>query len=118
MDQLIAGRRPCLAGPGIAEVVAHAGGSRREDGEIRAALLLQPQLSIDDAGTDLVVVDGWARRRSLAFAESCNLLRAPSLVLARRSGVMAVAVNDHGASPSPVFTPPVLLSRHRRQAWC
>src|ERR1700733_719151 len=99
VDQLVARCRPCLAGAGVTEVVPHTGGARREDGQVGAALLLQLQLAVDDAGADLIVGDGRTRWRRLALAVGFNLLGAPGLVLARRRGVMPMAVDDHCGLP-------------------
>src|SRR5579863_6123180 len=80
-------------------MVAHAGGAGREYGQIGAALLLQLELTVDDAVADFVVADRGARRGGAAFAVGGDLLGAPCLMLARRRGVMAVAVDDHGFLP-------------------
>src|ERR1035438_2179474 len=54
VDQLIAGLRPVLAGALVADVVAHPHGTRREDGEIRPALALNPELDIFETFPDLI----------------------------------------------------------------
>ncbi len=101
VDEVVACDRPFLAGLGVAEMVRHAGGARREDGEVGAALLLQLQLRADDALADLVVGDGGARRALRRVIERGDLRLAPALVLFRRRRVVAVAIDDHVSPPSP-----------------
>src|SRR5215471_10509651 len=63
VDQLVARAGPSLAGRGIAKVMAHTGGARREDRQVGAALALQFELTIDDRLMDLLVGYRGARRR-------------------------------------------------------
>ena len=101
VDQVVADARPLRRRGLVAEMVRHAGGARREDGEIGAALALQFQLRALQALADLVVADaevlvggaagGIRQRRELAVAEDGQLLRC------RR--VVAVAVDDHRRFP-------------------
>src|SRR5580692_5170206 len=98
VDQLVACGSPRLTGGRIAQMVSHAGGTRRADRKIGSAFLLQLQLAAHDAGADLVVADSGARWCRLALRVCRNLLGAPGLVLARRRGVMPMAVDDHGSS--------------------
>src|SRR5205823_167504 len=107
IDQLVAGGRPRLAGRRVAEVVAHAGGARREDRQVGAALALHLELAALDRLADLVVGHRRARRRRLAGRVRLDLLLAPALVRTRRGGVVAVAVDDHGPAP-----PSILVSSH------
>src|SRR6516225_10308747 len=95
VDQLIAGAGPGLAGRCVAEVVAHAGGARREDRQVGAALALHLELAIGDRRTDLVVGDARARRRRLARLVRLDLLTAPALVLTGGGRVVAVTIDDH-----------------------
>jgi hypothetical protein len=98
MDQIVARGRPGLAGGRIAEMVTHARGARRKDRQVGAAFLLQLQLAADDALADVVVADRRPRRRGPPLLVCRNLLLPPRLVLARRRGVMPVAIDDHGPS--------------------
>src|SRR5205823_5629722 len=98
VDQFVAGARPRFAGPGVAKVMAHAGGARREDRQVGAALALHPELAALDRRADLVVRHSRARRHRLAGLVRLDLLAAPSLVLTRRGCVVAVAIDDHGTS--------------------
>src|ERR1700719_773885 len=96
VDELVAGAGPSFAGPRIAKVVAHAGGARREDRQIGAALALHLELAARNCLADLVVGHSRARRRWLAGLVRLDLLVAPSLVLTRGGRVVAVAFPDHG----------------------
>src|SRR6516164_2245664 len=101
VDQLVAGAGPGFAGRRIAQVVAHAGGARRKDRQIGAALALHFELTTLDRLADLVVGDARARRRRLADLVRLDLLAPPALMLAGGSGVVAVAIDDHwNLSPS------------------
>ena len=99
MDQVVADLRPFEAHALVADVVAHAGGARREDGQIGAALALQLELIVLDAVANLIVryFQRSARRqqrlvlgvgrRSLFLAEAVQVLGF--------GGVVAVAIDDH-----------------------
>src|SRR5207237_10548545 len=89
VDKLVAGAGPGFAGAGIAKVVAHAGGARREDRQIGAALALHLELAALDRLADLVVRHSRPRRRRLAGLVRRELPGAPSLVLTRRGPVRA-----------------------------
>src|SRR6516165_3683536 len=95
VDQLVAGAGPGFADRRIAQVVAHAGGARRKDRQIGAALALHLELATVDRLADLVVGDRRAWRQRLAGLVRLDLLAAPCFVLARRGRVMAVAIDDH-----------------------
>ena len=99
MDQLVAGTGPGFAGHRIAQMMSHAGGARREDRQIGAALALHLELATLDRFTDLVVGDIRAPRRRLAGLVRLDLLAAPPLVLARGGRVVAVAINNHRNLP-------------------
>ena len=88
--------RPARIRRRIRLVMRHAGGARREDGEVGAALLLDAELALLDARADLVVADARRRRHLRRIALRRDLRLAPGLVLWRRRRVMAVAVDDHG----------------------
>src|SRR5689334_25206334 len=87
MDQVVADLRPFEAHALVADMVAHAGGARREDGQIGAALALQLELVLLDALADLVVrylerSAQWRPRlvlsvgcRGLFLAEAVQVLR-------------------------------------------
>src|SRR6516225_10172451 len=100
MDQLVAGAGPSFTSRRVAQVVAHAGGARRKDRQVGAALALHFELAIGDRFADLVVGNSRARRRRLAGLVRLDLLAAPALVRPRRGGVVAVAIDDHGPSRS------------------
>jgi hypothetical protein len=76
--------------------MAHAGGARREDRQIGSALALHLELAARDGFADLIVGDRRARRRRPAGRVRLDLLGAPSLMLAGRGGVVAMAIDDHG----------------------
>src|SRR5580704_3656542 len=84
-------------------MMAHACGARGEDRHVGAALALHLELAIDDRLTDLVVRYIRARRQHLTTGMRRDLLVAPSLVLTRGGGVVAVAINDHRKVP-PAFS--------------
>ena len=113
VDQLVAGGGPGFAGPGIAEVVAHAGRARGKDRQVGAALALHLELAADDGGADLVIRHARARRRRLAGLVRLDLLGAPRLVLTRGSGVMAVTIDNHRNSPHLEARQTGILLRHR-----
>src|SRR5262249_14190996 len=100
----VAGAGPGFAGRRIAEMVAHAGGARREDREICSALALQFELAVRDRVADLVVGYRRARRRRPARRGRLDLLAPPAPWPARRGRVVAVAIDDHGTSPLPART--------------
>src|SRR5260370_41520508 len=52
MNQLVADLRPMEAGGGRPDMMGHARCARREDGEVRAALALQLELRILEAGAE------------------------------------------------------------------
>src|SRR5262249_30212469 len=95
-DQLVAGAGPGFARRRVAEMMAHAGGARREDRQIGTAIALELELTAGDRFADLVVGHHRARRRRLARRVRRNLLAAPPLLLTRSGRVVAVAVDDHG----------------------
>jgi len=81
VDQIVAGDGPCFAGPGVAEMMAHAGGARRKDRQIGAALALHPELAVADRIADLVIGNRRPRRRGRALRMRLDLLISPLLVL-------------------------------------
>src|SRR6516165_4277227 len=95
VDQLVAGAGPGFAGRRITKVVAHAGGARREDRHVSAALALYLELATHDRLADLVIRDSRAPRRRLAGLVRLDLLTAPALVLTGGGGVVAVTIDDH-----------------------
>src|SRR5262249_6026163 len=95
VDQLVAGARPGFADRRVAEVMAHAGGTRGKDREVGAALALAFELAALDRRTELVIGNSRARRRRLAGLVRFDLLAAPPLVLTGSGGVVAVAIDDH-----------------------
>src|SRR5215475_4341650 len=114
MDEVVADLRPYAAGLRRADVVRHAGGARREDGDVGAALALELELGLFQAVADLVVADSEVGRRGAArcIGEAGELAIPEQLQLARRRRVMAVAVDDHVLEPllaeeAPPWTCPV-----------
>ena len=94
-------RAHCAAGRLVADVMRHAGGARREDREVGAALALELELRALQALADLVVADaevlvGGAARR---VGQAGELAVAEDLELLRRGRVVAVAVDDHRRVP-------------------
>ncbi len=97
MDEVVADLRPFAAHALVADVMAHAGGARREDGEVGAALALQLELRAFEALPDLVVGDlqrAAQRRRGLAL-DRLGLLLAEAFQVVGLGGVVAVAIDDH-----------------------
>src|SRR5229473_4787392 len=98
VDQIVADLRPREADGGIADVVAHAGGTRREDGEIGAALALEFELQLQALANLLVAdVQACARRRPGWVLQAGDLVLPKRLELPGGRGVMAVTINDHAA---------------------
>ena len=97
--QIVGHARPLDAGRLGADVVRHAGGARREDGQVRAALLLQLELRLH-ALYQLLVRDAKLVGRGLAhrIGEAGELLVAEREEGLRLGRVMAVDVDDHGLS--------------------
>jgi hypothetical protein len=95
MDQIVADLRPCKADVGIADVVAHAGGPRREDSEVGAAFALKFELQLQ-ALANLVVADVQVRIGRLGPISPGGDLPLPkNLELSRRRRVVAVTIDDH-----------------------
>ena len=98
-DQVVAMFGPCLGGAGVADMVTHPAGARREHGDIGAALLLDTKLVGLDAFTDLVITDhhhAFAADMGRIGGNRILLCVAPGGNAWRRGGVMTVAINDHG----------------------
>ena len=99
-DQIVADLRPFHADAFVADVVPHARGAGREDGQVGAALPLQLELVLLDALPDLVIRHLQLRpRRHLALVfgfGGLGLLRAKAMQVLGLGGVVAVAVDDHG----------------------
>ena len=103
VDEVVAVLGPGDAGGFVAEVVAHPARTRREDGEIRATLALQPELRAFQALADLVVGDVEPALDVPVQGVLFELRLLPLPVPPQRiggGGVVAVAVDDHGVSPS------------------
>ena len=81
----------------VADVMAHAGGARREDREVGAALLLQPDLVLLQALADLVVahLQAGARRQRGLVLHGLGLVLAEAVQVLGLGGVVAVAIDDH-----------------------
>ena len=82
-------------------LVRHPGGARREDGEVGAALALEPKLRAFEAFAYLVVGDAEVgRQRLVAGIVEPGDLRCPIVLeRLRRGRVVPVAIDDHGESP-------------------
>src|SRR5262249_18805837 len=100
VHQLVRDLRPLEADAFVADVVRHAGRARREDRQVGAALALQLELRALDARADLVVADLEARARRLLprVLDAGDLRFAEIVQLLRLGRVVAVTVDDHGAS--------------------
>ncbi len=107
MDQVIAALRPAAAGRLIADVVRHGGRARRKDRQVGAAGPLQFQLGILQAVANLIVADlGLREQRDVDAAfQRRDLLVAKLLQRAGRGGVVAMAVDDHGARLEGLIRP-------------
>src|SRR5262249_4841245 len=99
MNQVVADLRPFQAHGEVADMVAHAGGARREDREIGAALALELELRTLDRGADLVVghLEAGARRQRRLALDRLGLVLAEAMQVLGFGRVMAVTVDDHGA---------------------
>ncbi len=97
VDQIVADLRPFLAHCEIADVVAHAGGARREDREVGAALALELELCALDAGADLVVrhLEAGARRQRRLVLDRLGLVLAEAVQVLGFGRVVAVTIDDH-----------------------
>src|SRR5262249_873559 len=97
MDHLVAQLRPGQTHVVIADMVAHAHGTRREDGDVGAALALKLELRAFEALADLVV--GHLQRRLGRLLgrllDVLHLLLAPSQQVFRLGRVVAVAIGAH-----------------------
>src|SRR5262249_60801956 len=91
----------------VADVVAHAHRTRREDGHVGAALPLLLELRALEALADLVVGDAELALRGdvLRILERGDLALAPFFELLGSGGVVSVAIDDHAVP---------CLSRERR----
>ena len=102
MDEIVADLRPFEADAFVADVMAHAGGARREDRQIGAALALQLELVLLDAVADFVVGNLKRRpRRHRHFVLGVGrgrLLLAKAMQVLGLGGVMAVTIDDHDKS--------------------
>ena len=89
---------PFLRHREVADVVAHAGGARREDREVGAALALELELRALDRGPDLVVghLEAGARRQRRLVLDRLGLVLAEAVQVLGLGRVMAVAIDDHG----------------------
>src|SRR5215813_3607340 len=99
MDQVVADLRPFKAHGEVADVVAHAGGARREDREVSAALALELELRALDRGADFVVghFQAGTRRQRRLILDRLGLILAEAMKILGFGRVMAVAIDDHGA---------------------
>jgi hypothetical protein len=98
-DQIVADLRPFEADALVADVMAHAGGARREDREVGATLALQLELVLLDAFADFVVGHlqcGARRHRRLVLGVGRRgLFLAETMQVLGLGGVVAVAIDDH-----------------------
>jgi hypothetical protein len=96
VDEVVADARPFLAHRLAADVVRHARGARREDGEVAAALLLQPELRLHALDEYLVADPQVARQRPARRVGQAGELLVAELLQRRRLGrVVTVNVDDH-----------------------
>ena len=98
MDQVVADLRPLDPDRLVADVMAHAGGARREDRDVGAAFLLQADLVLLQALADLVVrhLQAGARRQRGLALDRLGLVLAEAVQVLGLGRVVAVAVDDHG----------------------
>ena len=98
VDQVVADARPLRADVRVADMMRHAGGARREDRNVGAALALEFELRAFEAGADLVVADAEVERLrpQRLVLDAGDLLVAEGGKLLRRRCVMSVAIDDHG----------------------
>jgi hypothetical protein len=106
MDQIVADLRPFEADALVAHMMAHAGGARRKDREIGAALALELALILLDALANLVVghFQRGARRHHRLFfgVRRRGLFLAEAVEVLGLGGVVAVAIDDHDGAPYAV----------------
>src|SRR5499427_5503200 len=98
MNHLVAQLRPGQAHIVIADMMTHAHGARRKDGEVGAALALELELRAFETLADFVV-GNLERRLGGLFCRVfhvIHLLLAPSQQVFRLGRVVAVAIDDHG----------------------
>src|SRR5262249_48339012 len=105
MDEVVADLRPFQADGLVADVVPHAGGPRREDRDVGAALALELELRARQALADLVVAHlqrrpGWHRRLVL---DGFGLFLPEPMQVLRLGGVVAVAIDNHGTIAQEVW---------------
>src|SRR5712691_9561799 len=108
VDQFVRYLRPFKAHAFVADMVRHAGRARREDRKTGAALALELELCAFDARAQFVIADIESGRRRLlpGVLDGGNLVLAKVMQLLRLRRVMAVAVDDHGASLIVEMMPP------------
>ncbi|MNQ52570.1 hypothetical protein D3C85_665920 [compost metagenome] len=98
-DQIVGCASPGLTDALVADVVAHAGGTRRKDRHVDATLLQQPKLVAFDRRENLVVADarveGGSARPILGILDLCF---SKGVMQLRFGRVVAVAVDNHGRS--------------------
>src|SRR5262249_37316093 len=89
--------RPFQADRVVTDVVAHAGGARREDRDVGAALALELELRAFDAGTDLVIrhLEAGTRRQRALGLDRLGLVLAEAVQVLGFGRVVAVTVDDH-----------------------
>ena len=99
-DQVVADLRPFQAHAFVADMMAHPGSARREDGEVGAALALQLELVLLDAFADFVVGHFQRRarrhRRLVLGIGGRGLFLAEAVQIFGLGGVVAVAIDNHG----------------------
>src|SRR6266567_2267165 len=97
MNEIVADLRPLYADALVADVMAHAGGARREDRQVRAALALQADLVRLQALANLVVahLQRRARRHRGLVLGSLGLFRTEAVQVLGLGGVVAVTIDDH-----------------------
>src|SRR3954468_20453651 len=95
--QVIANLRPFQTDAFVADMVAHAGGPRREDRDVGAALALQLELRAFHALADFVIAHLQRRFRGhrRLVLDRFGLVLAKPVQVFRLGRVVAVAINDH-----------------------
>src|SRR5580658_6049342 len=96
MNHVVAGPRPLQARRRVARMMRHARSARRKNREVGSAFLLYLKLELLDALANLVISYFQGRRRGFRMIfQMRQLVLAKQIQLARRGGVVSMAIDDH-----------------------